>query len=302
MKILVLGATGYVGAKIMQHLEARALSATPVSRATTDYTHRETLAGFIVETGATHLINAAGYTGKPNVDACETDRAACLAGNAVLPGTIVSAIADAEAATRREIVWGHVASGCIYSGFGPDGEGGRGWREDDAPNFSFRSPPCSWYSGTKALGEEVLVDAPRCYQWRLRIPFNHEDSSRNYISKLLTYEWLLDATNSISHIDDFAAACVNCLLSGAPFGTYNLTNSGTIRARDVVAAIEASGIAPGHSFKWFADEAEFMARKAKTPRSNCVLDSSKSAAAGFGMRPIEDAIKDALDNWVPANK
>ena len=54
-----------------------------------------------------------------------------------------------------------------------------GWRrvtEDDDPNFSFRSPPCSFYSGSKALGEEVLEGAENCYIWRLRIPFNQERS------------------------------------------------------------------------------------------------------------------------------
>ena len=34
------------------------------------------------------LINAAGYTGKPNVDACELAKADCLDGNAVLPWAI----------------------------------------------------------------------------------------------------------------------------------------------------------------------------------------------------------------------
>ena len=51
------------------------------------------------------------------------------------------------------IPWGHVSSGCIYSGKKSNGEG---WSEDDTPNFSFRNGPCSFYSGTKAPGEEVL--------------------------------------------------------------------------------------------------------------------------------------------------
>ncbi len=42
---------------------------------------------------------------------------------------------------------------------GPDGGG---FREDDAPNFSFRTNHCSFYSGTKALGEEVLAGAADC--------------------------------------------------------------------------------------------------------------------------------------------
>jgi dTDP-4-dehydrorhamnose reductase len=83
----------------------------------------------------------------PNVDACESAKYESLHGNAVLPGIIREVCEDLK------IPWGHVSSGCIYSGRRADGEG---WTEDDEPNFSFRSPPCSFYSGTKALGEEVL--------------------------------------------------------------------------------------------------------------------------------------------------
>jgi hypothetical protein len=59
------------------------------------------------------LINAAGYTGKPNVDACELHKAECLLGNAVLPGIV------AQACEEAGVPWGHVSSGCIYTGDGP---------------------------------------------------------------------------------------------------------------------------------------------------------------------------------------
>jgi len=81
------------------------------------------------------------------VDACELTKAECLSGNAVLPGIIREVCEDVN------IPWGHVSSGCIYSGRRQDG---KGWAEEDEPNFSFRRPPCSFYSGTKALGEENI--------------------------------------------------------------------------------------------------------------------------------------------------
>ena len=56
------------------------------------------------------LVNCAGYTGKPNVDACEVHKAATLVGNTLLPQTIAHACAAAG------IPWGHVSSGCIYAG------------------------------------------------------------------------------------------------------------------------------------------------------------------------------------------
>ncbi len=100
----------------------------------------------------TFVINAAGFAGKPTVDACEIARADTLEGNAVFPLRV------AEACAQAGIPWGHVSSGCVYQGSkGVDAAGQTiGFREEDAPNFSFRQNNCSFYSGTKALGEEIL--------------------------------------------------------------------------------------------------------------------------------------------------
>ena len=38
-----------------------------------------------------------------------------------------------------------------------------------------------------------------------------------------------------------------------------------------------------------------MDRAALTPRSNCVLDTTKAEKAGLGMRPVEDAVRDSFE-------
>ena len=78
-----------------------------------------------------------------------------------------------------------------------------GFTEMDEPNFSFRQPPCSFYSGTKALAEEVLRGSDQCYVWRLRIPFDEFDNPRNYLTKIQRYAKVYDNVNSISHRGDF---------------------------------------------------------------------------------------------------
>ena len=190
----ILGSTGYLGSHLVRCIEGIGLTVHGLSRSEIDYANVDHLSAWINENKPNFLINAAGFTGKPNVDACEEAKYECLQGNAVLPGIIREVCEDLK------IPWGHISSGCIYSGRRPDGGG---WTEEDEPNFSFRSPPCSFYSGTKALGEEVLEGAENCFVWRLRIPFNHEPSPRNYLQKLLNYENLLEAENSVSHLEEF---------------------------------------------------------------------------------------------------
>ena len=281
---IVLGATGYLGSNFVKYLQEEGEDVCGLSRAECDYTNVDTLISLLQGKNPKFLINAAGYTGKPNVDACESDQAECLFGNAVLPGRIRSACEEVG------IPWGHVSSGCIYSGRKSNGEG---WTENDEPNFSFRNGPCSFYSGSKALGEEVLNDAENCYIWRLRIPFNEGKSPRNYLQKLLNYASLLEAENSISHLDEYVKACVDSFSKKCEPGIYNLTNVGSITTRQVVEWMKEEGVTE-KEFSFFNDEKDFMREAAITPRSNCVMDTTKSEKYGIALRPVEEAVRESL--------
>lgn len=285
--IYLLGGSGYVGQAYQALLKRKGVAFRNLRRAELDYSNVTVLRDALRRDKPEFVINAAGYTGKPNVDACELHKQECLFGNAVLPGIVAEACADAG------VPWGHVSSGCIYSGARPDGTG---FREEDTPNFSFRTNHCSFYSGTKALGEEVLAGKPNIYIWRLRIPFDNIDNPRNYLTKLIRYAKLLEATNSISQLDEFVAATFACWEKRVPFGTYNVTNPGQVTTHEVVEMIKQSGVSR-KDFVFFKSEDEFMHVAAKTPRSNCVMDSSKLASVGISMTPVRESVTQALRNW-----
>ena len=281
---LILGGSGYVGSVFDNYLSKTDTEVKVACRNELDYSNQASLVALLKDLRASFVINAAGFTGKPNVDACESAKYECLQGNAVLPGIIREVCEDLK------IPWGHISSGCIYSGRRDDGNG---WTEEDEPNFSFRSPPCSFYSGTKALGEEVLEGAENCFVWRLRIPFNHEPSPRNYLQKLLNYENLLEAENSVSHLEEFCQKCVECFTKDVQPGIYNMTNPGSITTSQVTEWMIKEGLTD-KKFNFFDSEEEFMTKAAIAPRSNCVLDTTKVEKAGIGMRPVEEAMIDSI--------
>ncbi|HYP15766.1 MAG TPA: sugar nucleotide-binding protein [Opitutus sp.] len=285
--IYLLGGSGYVGQAYQALLSRKGIPFRNLKRAELDYTNPAVLAAALKAERPEFLINAAGYTGKPNVDACELHKTECLFGNAVLPGIV------AQACTEAGVPWGHVSSGCIFTGARADG---RGFTEEDAPNFTFRQNNCSFYSGTKALGEEVLAGKPNVFIWRLRIPFNEIDNPRNYLTKLLRYNTLLEATNSISQLEEFVAATFACWEKRIPFGTYNVTNPGQVTTHEIVDLIKRSGVSK-KDFVFFKDESDFMSRAAKTPRSNCVMDSGKLAAAGIRLTDVHEAVERDLRRW-----
>jgi len=285
--ITILGGQGYIGSAYCRYLASRDIPFRSLSRAQIDYSDKGTLLRFLRETRPEFLINAAGYTGIPNVDACEENKAACHFGNAVLPGIV------SEACTLTATPWGHLSSGCIFTG---KRAAGSGFNEADPPNFTVKQNNCSYYSGTKALGEEILSTATDCFIWRLRIPFDEYDHSRNYLSKMMRSSKILDVENSLSHLRDFISATIACWERRVPFGTYNVTNPGSVTTREVIALIQKSGICLREP-AYFASIAEFMATAARTPRSNCVLDSGKLLATGISLPEVHEALGTALSNW-----
>jgi len=313
--IVLLGGSGYIGQAFAQALRERQQPFIALARKELDYTRYDLLLKFLRETKPSFLINAAAYTGKPNVDACEEARADTLAGNTLFPQTV------AHACLVSGMPWGHVSSGCIYSGAKVATDGTtriekdlskpelkslatttpgaiHGYTETDEPNFTFRHPPCSFYSGTKALAEEAIDGVGQSYIWRLRIPFDELDNSRNYLSKIQRYAKVYDNVNSISHRGDFARACLEVWERQAPFGAYNITNPGFVTTRQVVEMIKRFR-KPNRSFDFWQNDEEFYRVAAKTPRSNCVLDVSKVLAAGVKLRPVTEALEHSLQHWKP---
>ncbi len=166
--IILLGGTGYIGEAFQLELQRRGIEFKNLRRSEVDYTNFGVLRQCIQAVKPSFVINCAGYTGKPNVDACELAKAETLAGNVLLTQTI------AHVCEVENISWGHVSSGCIYAGAKivdsngnariecdltrPDiqalyeSDPGRfcGFTESDSPNFSFRDGNCSFYSGSKA--------------------------------------------------------------------------------------------------------------------------------------------------------
>ena len=134
------------------------------------------------------------------------------------------------------------------------------------------------------------------YIWRVRIPFDQFENPRNYLTKLMRYSRLLDATNSISELQEFVEASLLCWEMRVPFGIYNMTNPGAVTTREVVDLIKKSGVCD-REFDFFSSEDEFMRVAAITPRSNCVMNSDKLRRAGIRLTEVHEAIERDLRNW-----
>jgi 3,5-epimerase/4-reductase len=286
--ILLLGGAGYVGQALAGDLLRRGCAFSAPSHRELDATSKDAVAQMVADLKPDAVINAIGFTGRPNIDGTDREKLRCLKANTVVPGVLGEVLGD------RKIPWGHVSSGCIFDGSRADGSP---FTEDDPPNFAFSHPAASWYSRTKAMAETMLAGYQNCVIWRLRIPFDEYDNERNYLTKLMRYERLLEVTNSISQLQEFATACVETLVRRVPAGIYNVTNPGSIATSEVAAAIKRHGLC-NKDFVFFSDEEAFLASPGRVKRANCILSSQKLADAGIPLREVHDALEWTLRHWV----
>lgn len=216
------------------------------------------------------VINAAGYTGDPNVDACEHDKFSCMQGNIEWPVWLQQ--------PGCSVI--HIGSGCVYSGFPA-----RGYTEDDEPNFVG-----SFYSATKAMEQRMLAPYLKrnSYLLRIRMPFSGVHHRKNLLDKLASYKTLVNHVNSMTRLEDAARVAVWFVVNKPKPGIYNVVNPGAISTSSVAAMM---GLNPN----WFDDESAFRATVI-APRSRCVLSSAKLNPL-IELPCITNAMLEATTEW-----
>ena len=252
---------GYIGKAIAKELEEQGIEFRWLS-------HAEQLN----QDGV--IINAAGFTGIPNVDACEIYKQETIDGNVLFPLKL-------EQDSFYPII--HITSGCVYTGYKEDG-----WTEEDEPNFNFNNG--SFYSGSKALAQKVLereMDINGSYLLRIRMPFSSEETSKNLLTKLERYDKLIDFENSLSNVEEVAKVVVHFTKTLPEPGIYNVCNPGGITTKEIADMM-------GLQKEWFTEE-EFKA-VTKAPRSNCVLNTDKLSKI-YQMTPVKESLEKTIKKY-----
>lgn len=140
-RFLIWGGDGWIAGHLKQLLEAQGKE---VFTTTVRMENRESVVTELDRIRPTHVLNAAGCTGRPNVDWCEDNKEATIRSN------VVGTINLADCCFLRGIHCTVFATGCIYQYDEAHPVGGPGFLETDPPNFAG-----SFYSMTKAHVEEV---------------------------------------------------------------------------------------------------------------------------------------------------
>jgi dTDP-4-dehydrorhamnose reductase len=270
-RILIFGGRGYMGQNLLtRHPGAAAANA--------DVADPAAVSKAIEEAKPEVVINCAGKTGRPNIDWCEGHKAETLRAN------VTGALVVLEECMKRGLYLVHFSSGCIYAG----DNGGKGWGEDDPPNYMG-----SFYSRTKAWSDQILREFP-VLVLRMRMPFDGTHSERSLIMKVRKYSRVLTEPNSITYLPDFLKV-MDTLMARRAVGVYNVVNEGLISPFEIMTMYREI-VDPSHKFE--ALPLSRMGEVAKTGRSNCLLSTAKLKAEGLALPPVREAVGRALGDLV----
>lgn len=261
-KVLVFGGkTGWIGGLMIELMEKEGIEC---AAAESRLENREAVSAELDAYKPSHVLNAAGITGRPNIDWCEDHKPETLRTN------VIGTLSLADLCMMKDIHCTIYATGCIfkYDDDHPLGSG-IGFKEDSFPNFAE-----SFYSETKGYMEQMLKCYPNCLILRVRMPISDDLIHRNFVTKIAKYERVVNIPNSMTVLTEMLPASL-AMAKAELLGVYNFTNPGVISHNEVLD-LYTKYIDPSYTYKNFTVEEQSKILKAG--RSNNELDTTKLMA------------------------
>lgn len=255
---LVYGRTGWIGGHLGELLTE---GGATWEYGTARLEDRAAILADIKRVKPTHVLNAAGITGRPNVDWCESNKIETIRGN------VIGCLNLADVCLLNNIHMTYYGTGCIFHYDDTHPIGGPGFTEDDEANFRG-----SYYSHTKAIVEDLLRQYPNVLTLRLRMPIVADlVYPRNFIAKILKYEKVIDIPNSMTVLPELLPMSI-IMACRRLTGVINYTNPGTISHNEILQLYRDY---VDKDFSWNNFSVEEQARVIVAPRSNNLLETKR---------------------------
>ena len=259
--LLFGGKTGWIGGKLIELLTAQGKKFVIAESRTED---RNKVLEEIEKVKPTHILNAAGVTGRPNVDWCEDHRMETIRAN------VIGVLNIADICAMKGIHHLLYATGCIFEYDDNHVIGGKGFTEEEKANFHG-----SFYSHTKAYVEDLLREFPSTCVLRVRMPISDDLNPRNFVTKIVKYDRVVNIPNSMTVLTELLPISL-IMAERRLTGIYNFCNPGAISHNEVLDLYKEH-VDPSYTYTNFTVEEQ--AKILKAGRSNNTLDHTKLVSA-----------------------
>ncbi len=290
MKILVYGSKGWIGQLFMGMFNCDNCKNRDIKEGTSRLDNIEAVKKELTEVSPTHVFCFIGRThGKIG------EKAYTTIDYLEQPGKLVDNIRDnlfspinlAKLCQDKNIHLTYLGTGCIFK-FDhehPFGEEINGFTEKSKPNFFG-----SGYSIVKGFTDQMMELFPNVLNLRIRMPITGIPNSRNFITKITTYEKICSIPNSMTVLPELLPMAV-VLAENGHTGTLNLTNPGLISHNEILQMYKEI-VDP--DFEWKNFTSEEQAKILAADRSNNYLDTTKLESLFPHIKNIKDSVRNML--------
>ena len=274
-RTVIVGAGGQLGHALQRVLpEADALGIEAL-----DLTDADAVAGYPWQ-GVGTVINAAAWTAVDDAETPDGRRGAW----AVNVGAVANLVA---AAREHRFTLVHVSSDYVFDG--------REVEHTEEEAFS----PLGVYGASKAAGDALVSTLPSHYvlrtSWLIGEGRNFVRTMASLAERGVAPAVVDDQFGRLTFTDTLADAIVHLVRSGAPAGTYNVTNDGPTRSWYEIAGrvFELTGHDKGAVSPQSTED--FAAGRTVAPRPvHSTLSLDKIKATGFLPRDADEALRGYL--------
>jgi len=288
MNILVYGSKGWIGGQFISILKNNNIQfQCGNSRADNEVALREEIGS----SNFTHVVSFIGRThGKigdkvyTTIDYLEEEGK--LVEN--IRDNLYSPLLLAELCREKCIHFTYLGTGCIFK-FDeehPFGKEESGFTESALPNFFGSS-----YSVVKGYTDRLMkLYEHNVLNLRIRMPITDSYNSRNFITKITTYEKICSVPNSMTVLPELLPIALELMKMGTT-GTMNFTNPGLVSHNEI---LEMYREIVDPNFAWNNFSQEEQRKILAADRSNNFLETSRLERLFPNVRNIKDAVRDCL--------
>ena len=246
---------GFLGTYLSKNLEGVVLNK---SRLLDEGSIKKSIQGSTADV----IINCIGKTGNPNVDWCEKNKYATYFSNTMLPIIMAQ---ECYAYGKKFI---NIGTGCVFHS--------DEMLDDNAtPNFFG-----SFYSRTKLMAEDVIVEIPNTTNIRIRLPISGENSPKNFLYKANKYQKVTKIPNSVTFVRDIANG-IEFIVENEMYGNINLVHP------KPTTIMEVASIMGRDNYTVVESQEDLNVGK----RANTVLNPARLLFKGFKFVDFEQELK-----------
>ena len=291
MKVLIYGANGWIGSQFVNIMKNNNINYV-AGNARID-SEKDLICEIETET-PTHIVSFIGRTHGTIGDKTFTtidylEQKGKLVDN--LRDNLYSPILLAIVCKEKNIHYTYLGTGCIFKfdDTHPFGKEENGFVEQSLPNFFGSS-----YSIVKGYTDRLMhLFDDHVLNLRIRMPITGEKNTRNFITKITTYDNICSIPNSMSVLDELLPYALE-LMKQKHTGTLNFTNPGLISHNEILKMYKEI-VDPNFTWKNFTPEQQRTILA--SDRSNNFLSTNNLSELFPHIKSIKDSVKDCLVHY-----